>query len=317
MAEINIIGAGLSGLLAANMLMGHGHKVIVHEVANSLPNNHKALLRFRSSVIGDTLGIPFKKVKVLKSVQDNFNPVADAMSYSFKVTGGYSLRSIASVFRTEMVERYIAPDDLVERMYARAKDLVEFRFSQPINLADMKGKIVVSTIDMSSAVSSLYGDSRSIAFKYMPISLIRFKMVDVEVNAYATVYIPNPDVPLYRASITGDLIILELSEAPPYTHGDFDNSHLIDEGMKFLGIDIYGVDADSFSIHHRGNGKIVAIDEAVRRKVVSDLTNDFGIYSLGRYATWRPGLLMDDLIKDLRIIQRLINGSANNYIMKE
>ena len=33
----------------------------------------------------------------------------------------------------------------------------------------------------------------------------------------------------------------------------------------------------------------------------------FGIYSFGRFATWRPGLLLDDLIHDLTVIRRLAN----------
>ena len=51
--EVTIIGAGMAGLLAANMLR-HRDPVIL-EAQKSLPNNHHALLRFRSSVVGDVL----------------------------------------------------------------------------------------------------------------------------------------------------------------------------------------------------------------------------------------------------------------------
>lgn len=44
-----IIGAGMAGLLAANLL--HRFNPTVLEKAPSLPNNHAALLRFRSDEI--------------------------------------------------------------------------------------------------------------------------------------------------------------------------------------------------------------------------------------------------------------------------
>ena len=61
---ISVIGAGLAGLLAGNML--RHRDPVIHEVQPSLPNNHSAVLRFRSSAVGDVLNIPFQKVKMIK-----------------------------------------------------------------------------------------------------------------------------------------------------------------------------------------------------------------------------------------------------------
>ena len=58
-----IIGAGQAGLLAARSLALHNPTII--EQQDELPNNHSALLRFRSSIVGDSVGIPFQKVRVL------------------------------------------------------------------------------------------------------------------------------------------------------------------------------------------------------------------------------------------------------------
>ena len=90
-----MIGAGMAGLLAGAMLRGDCERII--EAQDSIPNNHSAVLRFRSTVVADTLNIPFKEVKVMKAVQPWQNPVADAMAYSFKNTGTSSLRSIVVV----------------------------------------------------------------------------------------------------------------------------------------------------------------------------------------------------------------------------
>ena len=45
-----IFGAGLAGLLSANMM--RSHKPTVYEFQSELPNNHGALLRFRSDKVG-------------------------------------------------------------------------------------------------------------------------------------------------------------------------------------------------------------------------------------------------------------------------
>ena len=96
---VKIIGAGMAGLIAANML--RRHNPIILEAKDELPNNHSAVLRFRSSVVGDALGIEFKKVTVLKDVLTTGNAVSDAHLYSWKVGGAY--RSCRSITRGKEV----------------------------------------------------------------------------------------------------------------------------------------------------------------------------------------------------------------------
>jgi hypothetical protein len=57
--------------------------------------------------------------------------------------------------------------------------------------------------------------------------------------------------------------------------------------------------------------KILPIDEDIRRRFIMWASDNFGIYSLGRFATWRPGLQLDDLVNDVRVIQRI--SSTNSY----
>jgi hypothetical protein len=42
-------------------------------------------------------------------------------------------------------------------------------------------------------------------------------------------------------------------------------------------------------------------------------TEKFNIYSLGRFATWKPGLLLDDIVGDVNVIRRLIETPTNRY----
>jgi hypothetical protein len=84
-ANFTVIGAGMAGLIAASML--RGRLISVLEKQPKLPDNHSAVLRFRSSVVSDATGIAFEKVKAIKAVDTWLNPIADALAYSEKVTG--------------------------------------------------------------------------------------------------------------------------------------------------------------------------------------------------------------------------------------
>ena len=85
---IHIIGAGLSGLIAANLLSDIGEKIIVWESQKGLPNNHSAVLRFRSPIVGEAVGIPFKEVFVHKEVFNKpYATVKDRLDYSYKCRG--------------------------------------------------------------------------------------------------------------------------------------------------------------------------------------------------------------------------------------
>jgi hypothetical protein len=53
--------------------------------------------------------------------------------------------------------------------------------------------------------------------------------------------------------------------------------------------------------------KINEVPKDVRQKFIL-WASERGVYSLGRFATWRPGLLLDDIVNDVRVIRRLIKG---------
>ena len=67
MNEPWIYGAGLAGLLAGHMLRSLNPKIV--ESQDSLPNNHGALLRFRTDKVARACATPFKKVKVQKAIK--------------------------------------------------------------------------------------------------------------------------------------------------------------------------------------------------------------------------------------------------------
>ena len=112
-----IVGAGLAGLIAANLLSRYNPVII--EKQSSLPNNHHAVLRFKTLHLSDALHIPFRSGILIKNTLPWNNPVADALAYAHKVTGeSRSDRSITKPPPKEEKdnERYIAPPDFIEQL---------------------------------------------------------------------------------------------------------------------------------------------------------------------------------------------------------
>jgi hypothetical protein len=288
MTEIHIIGAGMAGLLAANIL--RRHKVTVLERQKELPNNHHAVLRFKSEEIGHLLGIPFKKVNMIKTVASYTNNiVADSLSYSKKVTGKYlSNRSI--IDGTVTAERWIAPENLIEQMAEHV--LVSYNTEWTPRVKAQIPIPVISTIPMPQLMNILGYECKEF---FTSIPGIVFTGTIQNCDAYCSILFPGPE-PFSRATITGDQLIIEfpgMEEVP--------ESLDIAKAYWQLGFsDAVILDAD-FS--KQPYFKITEIDEAERKAFQRWATVTYGIYSLGRYATWRPKLLLDDLVDDIRKIE--------------
>jgi hypothetical protein len=294
---IPIIGAGMAGLLAARMLR-HRDPVVI-EAQDQLPNNHSAVLRFRSPLVGEVLGIPFKRVRVLKGVVPWENPVADALAYSKKCTGTYlSDRSITA--ETGMVERWIAPPDLIERMAEGVNIKFGHQYGFPVG-----NPKAISTIPMSALMKLLdYPEYKDVTFK--SVIGINLRATIRECDAYVSIAVPDPDLPFSRVSITGNELIIECQ-------GGFidDRAYILDKALRLLGLPHYVSDVEE---RPQPYSKIIPIDEEARRNFIywsSSLKQR--AFSLGRFATWRPGLLLDDLVNDVRFIERLMQSKSHQY----
>jgi hypothetical protein len=288
--EMHIIGAGMAGLLCSNML--RRHRVTVIEKQKILPNNHHAVLRFRSPEIGNLLGIPFKKVNMLKTYVPYYgNVVADSVSYSRKATGKFlSDRSIRE--GTVQAERWIAPPNLIEQMAENV--LVSFQTEWKPRKSDIQVP-VISTIPMPALMAILEYE-HEINFDSIPGVVFTGRILDCD--AYCSVLFPGPEN-YSRATITGDQLIVEFPNAKEIPES-------IDLALVYLNLGLYDAVILDGKFTKQPYFKITAIDESERKRFMRWATVHHGIYSLGRYATWRPRILLDDLVHDIRKIEEWI-----------
>lgn len=286
-----IVGAGLAGLITAHAFP---HMPVI-EAQPEPREMHKALLRFRSRAVADLVGVAFKEVTVRKGIWDNgwvAPNIASANRYAKKVTGRVLDRSI---WNLDPAQRYIAPEDL----YARLIDAVgnRIKWNTAANYASPPADVVINTAPLHVVLEQL-GYEMDTKFERAGITVERMRVKGAAV--YQTVYFPSPSTTLYRASMTGDMLICEFAGTPS-------------DGWMTDVLDAFGLRGDCeiemLERVHQRYGKIVPIEEDLRRALVVKLTREHRIFSIGRFATWR-NILLDDVVQDAAVVKRLINASA-------
>ena len=315
--KVAIIGAGLAGLLAGVMM--RDRVLRIYEKQLSLPHNHTAVMRFRSRAVSDATNIPFRKVPVAWAIQRNrykINDLALAMQYSWNCTGVYDpTRSIARFLSGIFVdERYVSPPDLPTLLANKLMAPITYNFDfLPINFK--LAKPTISTIPMPVLAKKLGYEFQS-KFRHKKgincVALVEHRSQLAPIDCYATVYLHNH--PFQRITITGDRII---AESYTYEHdGGVESTYLetVFNDIIPVVLGLQDIGFKDFQIHEQKYAKIVKIDESERKQFIRFATRQYGIYSLGRYATWRPGLLLDDLVQDIRLITDMLDGGGRDLI---
>lgn len=292
-----ILGAGMAGCIAG-IVNGESR---IYEGAPDRDStvSHTALLRFSDDSVSKAVGIPFKKVSVQKSIcmygaHLTPNPQLSNL-YSAKVTGGhYGRRSIMNI---DSDVRYIAPIDFHEQMLLMLGNRV--LYDNKIESLDFVGTSpVVSTLPLFVNTRLTGIDGGQIVFNSSSISVTRYTIADCD--AYFTVYFPGDETPVYRASLTGDTLIVEAAEKIGVGH--------IGYILKCLGLNKCTKTLVADNAIQR-LGKIVPIADKKRKQMMYDMTHNHNLYSLGRFATWRS-IQLTDVLNDVYVINRMINTDA-------
>lgn len=296
---LRIYGAGMAGLLASNMLRKLEHGVF--EIQPSLPHNHSALLRFRSDVVAEATGIPFRKVRVRKGIMGldgalhNESNIALDNLYSYKVTGQYLDRSSANLTSSD---RYIAPSDFIQQCSKN----ISIDYRSPLTLGELEcNGPIISTIPMPTLMDIVgWPKEERPEFSSIPIWTIEVYVAGADI--YQTVYFPGLDNPCYRISITGDKLIAEFVSDP-----DIGGYALLRDNIeKAFGIfGVWRVIKKSCQQY----GKLRPTDNAKRQAFIIHMTNEYECYSLGRFATWRQ-ILLDDVVQDVRRIDTWMTSKS-------
>ena len=197
--------------------------------------------------------------------------------------------------------RWIAPPDFYGQLVAQVGPRI--KFGRTVHPGDFDGRAVVSTIPMDKMLNWYPDLERPKAdFVQTGIYVVRAKLAP-GTNVHQTIYFPDPDVDLYRASIVGDELIAECVE--PFIDGE----SFTEESASFAiqqCLDAFGIDScDSYAWTRQEYGKIIPLDDVARKRTLFELSRRHKVYSLGRFATWR-NILLDDVVHDISVIKRLM-----------
>jgi hypothetical protein len=291
-----IVGAGLAGLIAAHAWP----RATVMEVAPQPAASHRALLRFRTDAVSTLTGVPFKQVRVNKSVwfrgRHGAADIRTANMYTQKVLG--SLVGDRSIWNTTPVDRYVAPESLYEQLIESVGPRLLWGTAADYEAMGATRQLLVNTAPLPVVLDALHVNYEQ-EFRRAPIAVARYRVPGA--NVFQTVYFPTHEHSVYRASITGDLLIVEHA-------GEDHNGDWLDDVLMAFGLN----HADFIDFNSQRYGKIVDVDPAWRKQNLLSLTTHFNIYSLGRFATWR-NILLDDVVHDITVIKAMVRNTGGDY----
>ena len=312
MTDLRIFGAGLAGLITAHVLRSHAPRIV--ERQPNLPNNHAALLRFRSETVSGATGIDFTRVKVYKAIKHGHRlhteaSIAMANSYSRKVIGWAHPRSIMDL---RPVDRWIAPPNFVQLLADGLPQSISYGstgLNRSVLLDRTRTTPIISTIPMPKLMT-MANWSDPPAFQSRPVTTIICQLHGV-VDLHQTIYYPNPSELPYRASITDSRLIIELITVDVTSVRD--TIHSLAETVIKSVLEDFGLTGISHThtIKHMEFGKLMPFFapgmDKNRRDFIMAMTDIHRCYSIGRFATWRQ-ILLDDIVVDAKRIKSMIEG---------
>lgn len=323
--KIVVIGSGIAGCLAANFFKAEEVVVVEKSPKINFNSSHNAVMRMGDQRIGLILGSRLKKIEVKKEfywdgVIYKDPPISAKNSYSLKVSGIIQERSIKRpsggryLFDEDKnylkgIRRHFSSEVIkIEDKFLELKDLVSSRIYRE------EYDVCISTIPLFSLGKIIGWEEFDVFFDLRRVYTCVFDIgksfpVSSEVNQ--TIYVSDICFDMYRATLQGCKMIFEfvgLEEEKENKEREGKWGKEIIEIMALFGIPnpILYFDPDEFEFKRNSQGKISKIDEGKRKGILSSITEEYNLYSLGRYATWKPQLMVEDLVQDLERIREMI-----------
>lgn len=312
--KVLIIGSGIAGRVAAFHFRGQDVTIADERGDPSPFLMHNAVLRSKSDEIGLYLNTEMKRIWVEKAIYRDGQlfsspSLKDKNEYSLKTTGELSQRSVSdlsSCWRYAFKGAISPPQANVLKGRVSAIDNnTAFVEKEDGLIVEENFNLCITTAPMPINMA-LCGLERKLSFNTEQIYVVRADL-NIKSSIHQTIYIPSWPSIFYRITISDQSIIAEGKGPFPDEEKAFITLRLI---VKFvLGIDSENIEATRFV--SQKNGKIVEIDDTARKEIILELSHKHNVYSLGRYACWRPKLMIDDLPKDIKKIDEIYR---TNYI---
>jgi hypothetical protein len=300
--KIGIFGAGLSGVFAANYFSSKGYSVELFDKKkeSEFGEINAGVFRLKSRNTEHYLGWELKKISIKKAYiyNDKICNIPDLKMnnlYSIKLFGELQERSILAKESTWI--RYLPTTKA--RINPSVKKVGYFNVSERWYAQGQKScDYWISTIPMDYMVDYLYkGDIKDIKFTKESTHKYSFG-INIKSEVNQTFYVITASNPIYRITIQFNQLIVESMRDV----GIDDIKSL----LCVIGLESEFVDLEVPKVVMSPYGKISPIDEDIRRRIIMKLTNDYKIFSFGRYAVWKPKLMIDDLLEDAEKINRQI-----------
>lgn len=162
---------------------------------------------------------------------------------------------------------------------------------------------IISTIPMP-VLMKIVGWKNIPEFSKQKIWTQRAIIEEPDCDIYQTIYYPDDLFSYYRISIIGNVVISESIREPKQYSG----SHIMGALYDDFGIrakKLAGVESSE-----QEYGKILPINNNLRKQFIYEMTTKYNIYSVGRFATWRQ-ILLDDVVEDIQHVEQFIRSNTD------
>jgi hypothetical protein len=308
--RVAIIGAGLAGSIASGACQSYSPKNF--EAKNDGQAGiagHKAVLRVRNHEVAGYLGCHISEIEVTKEIfidgQATSTPTIKANNlYSLKAYGDIGHRSLNKLGKVHrfLIDGNIRPSNCLygHKLVGVEKGRLFF---------DVNGVEVVeeydyciSTIPLPALLKVAYPDIDLRQFSGKEICVADGMLKDgIRCTTNQTIYFPEAKFKTYRATLQmGKIIIEAVGEVG-----------MLEMEIILAQFGLKPCDFGLMTTHRMPQGKMLEVDNDFRKGVILDLSQDFNIFSFGRFAIWKP-IRTDHLVGDIKHIMKMMNISEAN-----
>mgnify|MGYP001564782586 CR=1 FL=1 len=314
-----ILGAGLSGSIMYAVLNG---KALVLEKNPYQHQGHQAVLHFRNPLLGQLLDLPLQSIQVVKAIYYKGQHYTESNlffnnMYSLKITSVLTDRSIGTL---ESGERWFMKDNVTIN-HIIAPDVNHYQCCMvALNnygiMCQQGGKditypydVLISTLPLPFLLQKL-NMQIDWDFTAVPIFIARLTLPEEFSTVCQTLYYPDLDYSVYRATIDHQKVIMETLSK--------DNLDSQLQGMfTSFGLPLgLLMKIPNPIITEQAFGKIKPLPNDMCKAVLYELTTKYNIYSLGRFALWK-NLRAEDIYQDALKIKKMIQYpiSVQRYLL--